>query len=231
MHVPNEYPTLKGEEPLTGSLYDVVYDAAKAAEAVRGTTVHSFIYMPGIFNVIGGKWRAPTRDEMRYLWFAPLTQGARGFMGWRISRARPDYRESTLYPVMKRIAAYVPWWLAPELDDRVSSDRDTASVDYLREFPELIRTVAGEDVERRKVEGLPDVSHTLRRVAGRGYLLLAVNNRKSETPVTFTIRGLESAALEAREAIEPGAVRIENGTFSDTLPPFGVRVYRFRDDG
>lgn len=226
VHVPNEYPTMKGDDPLTGSLYDVTYDAAKAAEAVRRTNVHSFLYMPGIFDIIFGDWRGATFEEMRYLWFAPLTQGARGFLGWRLSRASEQHRREVLYPVMREVDRFREWWLAPTYDHRVRSDRDTASVDYLREFPELIRTVQGETIERREVQGLPDVSYTLRRLGDRGWLLLAVNNRKEATPVSFQIEGLPSGQ-PANEALEGGEWTIENGRFSDELPPFGVRVYRF----
>lgn len=230
IHVPNEYPTLEGEDPLTGSLYDVVYDAAKAAEAVRKTDVHSFIYMPGIFNHIGGKWRAPSLEEMRYVWFAPLTQGARGIMGWRLSRCKPPYRQEVLYTIMKEVTQFKQWWLAPALNDRVTSDRDTASVDYLKEFPELIRTVTGENIERREVQGLPDVSYTLRMIREQGveqYLLLAVNNRKAETPVNFTFRDFENTDFKVHEALTNETLKLNNGQLKDELAPFGVRVYRF----
>ncbi len=229
VHVPNTYPTHKGEEPLTGSLYDVVYDAAKAAEAVRNTDVHSFLYMPGIFDRIGGDWRGATLREMRYLWFAPLTQGARGFLGWRISRVTPEHRKQVVYPVMKEVSRFRPWWLVPALDQRVRSNRDVASVEYLREFPELIREVAGEEIDRREVKGLPDVSYTLRHVEGEGYLLLAVNNRRERTQIQFQIRGLADT-VEAHEVLQGKQgkpLTIRDGRLQDNLPPFGVRVYRF----
>jgi len=231
VHVPNDYPTLKGEAPLSGSLYDVVYDAAKAAQAARETSVHSFIYMPGIFDVIGGRWRGASFEEMRYLWFAPLTQGARGFLSWRISRASPEHRQDVLYPVMAQVTRFSRWWIAPALDHHVRSDRDTASVEYLKRFPELIRTVAGEQIERREVRGLPDVSYTLRRVEGEGYLLLAVNNRKERTPVTFMLEALADGTpqtIEVSEAISGRTLQMRQGRLSDELSPFGVGAYRFR---
>jgi hypothetical protein len=99
-------------------------------------------------------------------------------------------------------------------------------VKYLREFPKLIRTVPGERVKRRTVQGLPDVSCTLRRAEEEGHLLLAVNNRRGSTPVTFHIEGLPKT-ITASEALEGRRFTIRDGTFVDELSPFEVRVYRF----
>jgi len=228
VNVPNQYPTKVGDEPLRGPLYEVVYDAMRAADAVRATGRTSFVYMPGIFDLTQEPWRGPTRSELRYLYFAPVTQGAMGILAWRLGRCSVEYRHAVVYPVMRDMRRLLPWLLGEWHNEKVTSDRDRATADYLRELPERVRTVVGEeDATTVTVDAVPDCSHMLRRRPSNSYLLLAVNNRKEPLQVTFTLQGVENLPEQALERLEYRRLPIRDGRIEDTLEPFGVRAYTF----
>jgi len=226
VNVPNEYPTLHQDQPLTGPLYNVVHDAAKAADAVRATGRTSFIYMPGIFDRMPGRWRAATLRELRYLYFAPLTQGAMGVLAWRLGYCSMRYRRVVVYPVMRELDRLVPWLLGERCDDGVASDHDAATVEYLKKLPKRVRTVVDEEtVETVEVASVPDCSHLLRRRPSNSFLLLAVNNRKEAIQVTFTITGIAGLPEGATEHFEYRHVPIRDNRIVDTFEPFAVRAY------
>lgn len=226
VNVPNEYPTHEEDEALTGPLYNVVYDAALAADAVEATGRKGFIYMPGIFDNIGKPWRAATVRELRYTCFAPLTQGAVGLLPWRLGRCSAEYRKAAVYPVLAQVGRLLPWLTGTWVEGAVTSDHDEATVEYLRKFPSRIRTVADEeDAPTIEVAGVPDCSHMMRRRPSGSYLLLAVNNRKEAIRVTFTIGGVSPLPAAAHEALDFRRVPIAGGRLSDELEPFGVRAY------
>ncbi|MFA9476982.1 hypothetical protein ACERK3_01620 [Phycisphaerales bacterium AB-hyl4] len=227
VNVPNEYPTYFKDEPLTGPLYNVVYDASKAAEAVRGTG-KSFVYMPGICDNWPGddRWRAPTRLEMRYLYFAPVTQGAQGILGWRLGRASLEYRRAVIYPTMREVDALAPWFLGEVRDELVTSNRSASTAEYLREFPERIQTVVNEGrLEHVPVEGIPDVSYIVRQKDETSYLLLAVNNRKEPVEVTFTLSGFEVLPDAVYDRISWRRYEVHQQKIHDEMEPFAVRAY------
>jgi len=226
VNVPNEYPTHEEDEALTGPLYNVVYDAALAADAVEATGRKGFLYMPGIFDNLGKPWRAPTVRELRYTCFAPLTQGAVGLLPWRLGRCSAEYRKAAVYPVLTQVGRLLPWLTGTWVEGAVTSDHDQATVEYLREFPTRIRTVAGEeDAPTVETAGVPDCSYMVRRRPSGSYLLLAVNNRKEPVRVTFTIGGIAPLPAAAHEALDFRRVPIVDGKVSDELEPFGVRAY------
>ena len=225
VNVPNEYPTREEFEPLEAPLYNIAYDSVRAADAVRATGRTSFVYMPGIFDAMAG-WRAPTRGEMRYCWFAPLTQGATGILAWRLGRCSPDYRRGVVYPVMREVKALVPWLLGEWHDEKVTSNRDTATAKYLKEFPQRIQTVREEgQAEMIEIDAVPDCSHMLRRRPDNTYLLLAVNNTRKALPVSFTLQDIAGLPEHALERIDYRPVPIDQNRISDTIEPFGVRAY------
>lgn len=226
VNVPNQYPTLHADAPLQGALYEVVLDAALAADAAREKARLGFVYMPGIFDAMPGRWRAATLRELRYTCFAPITQGALGVLPWRLGYCSMPYRRAVVYPVMRELSRLRPWFLGEWCDDRVTSDRDTATVDYLRKLPRRVRLVEGEEkADTVETDAVPDCSHCLRRRPDNTYLLLAVNNRKEPLEVTLTIKDLPGLPETALDQIEYSRVPIVNGQIKETLEPFAVRAY------
>jgi hypothetical protein len=221
--IANEYPTHTGDAVLKGALYGVVIDAGKAGDAIRTKRRHSFIYMPGIFTNLGGSWRTASLRELRYTFFAPLTQGAMGIDAWRLSRCSLPYRRAVVYPVMRQLKGLIPWLLGKWCDERVTSNHDRATVDYLQKIPIRIRTVADEKMV--ETPGIPDCSYMLRLRPSNSYLLLAVNNRKEPIDVTFTLTGIEGLPAQAHEYFDYYSLPIEQNQIKDVLEPFGVRAY------
>ena len=242
VNVTNHYPTLwdHSDAPLQGKLYEVVLDAALAADAVRATGRVGFIYMPGMFDLIDRSSMGPispttpTLRELRYTCFAPITQGALGVLPWRLGYCSRPYRRTVVYPIMRELSRMRPWFLGEWCDGKVTSNRDKATAGYLRKLPRLVREVYGEEeAEMVETDAVPDVSHCLRRRPDNTYLLLAVNNRKEIVQVTFTLKdipGLPETALELIEyagvpIIKPKDSRRPDGQIRDKLEPFGVRAY------
>ena len=132
---------------------------------------------------------------------------------------------------MRDVSRLIPWFLGEWCDAKITSDRDTATADYLKEFPVRVRTVAGEEeVERVEVPGVPDCSYALRRRPDNTYLLLAVSNRKEPITVTFTIREIQGLPPQALDYLQYRKVAIDEGKITDTFEPFGVRAYIIRPD-
>ena len=52
VNVPNTYAAAEKHAPLEGPLYNMSYDAVKAADAIRVTGRTSFVFMPGIFDIL-----------------------------------------------------------------------------------------------------------------------------------------------------------------------------------
>jgi len=232
INIANEYPDgAPGSKEFEGDFYTVNYDAAMAAKAARklGKT---FIYMPGTFQretFSGeiGKLRSPTYRETRYTCFAPITRGAMGVFGWRLLRCNAEYRDNVVYPVMAEIAELKEYFLGEWHDEKISSDHDFASVDYLKKFKEFSRMMVGEkdgDIKLVK-DAVPDVSYCLRRNPADGsYLLLVVNNRKEAVTVNFTV-ALDNLPATAKCAIDRHFIRIKNNSFTDKFDPFDVHAY------
>ncbi|MCE5239961.1 hypothetical protein LLH23_15985 [bacterium] len=223
VNLPDEYP--QRGAPLSGDLFNAVYDAAKAADAARAKGRTGFVYMPPCFDVIEAPWRAATVAEFRYLCFGPLTQGAQGLLTWRLGRATLPYRRAVIYPVYRQIKPLIPWLLGERCDERVTSDADAPTVDYLKKLPVRVRTVAGETIEKVEVAGVSDCSHCLRRRPDNTYLLLAVNNRREPLTVTFTLQGLGDLPETALETLQYARTPLSGGQIRETFEPFGVRAW------
>jgi len=225
VNVPNTYPCGEDEAPLQADLFEVVYDAALAADAVRATGRHSFVFMPPMFDVINGG-RAASRRELLYCCLAPVTQGSMGVLGWRLGRCSQLYRQMVIYPVMRDVSRLVPWLLGDWQDEKVSSDHDTPTAEYLKKFPVRIRLVPGEeDAEEIEVPGVPDCSYALRRRPDNTYLLLAVSNRKEPMTVTFTLKDIPGLPGTAFDYLDYARIPIVDGRITDSFRPFGVRAY------
>jgi hypothetical protein len=226
VNVPNHYPTLQADAPHQGPLYEVVLDAAQAADAARDTQRTGFVYMPGIFDTMPGRWRAATLRELRYLCFAPITQGALGVLPWRLGYCSKPYRRAVVYPVLREISRLRPWFLGEWCDQIVTSDRDTATADYLQKLPRRVRMVKDEEqTEKVETDMVPDCSHCLRRRPDNTYLLLAVNNRLEPVEVTFSLTAIPGLPDTALDLIEYARSPITDGRLHDSLEPFAVRAY------
>jgi hypothetical protein len=224
VNVPNEYPQVG--PPLSGPLYNAVYDAAKAADAVQATGRSGVVYMPGIFDVIEPPYRGATVAELRYLYFAPLTQGAVGLLPWRLGRCSLEYRRGVVYPAMREVKRLVPWLMGEWQEGRVTSDHDQATVPYLKEFPVRVKTLPGQETtETVQVAGVPDVSYLLRRRPTNSYLLLAVSNRREPIEVTFSLKGIPGLPATAREMLQWAETPIKDAQIKDTFAPCGVKAW------
>lgn len=230
--IADTYPAKKpGMKEFEAPLYEVNYDAAcqvRAARAAGGG--RSAIFMPPIFDRLPGTIPL-TLDEQRYVMFAPITRGVMGLHGWRLQRASAEHRRQVIYPVMKEISTLREFFLGEWHDEKVASDRDRPSVDYLRQFQERIRLLDGlEDAGTVKVkDAVPDVSYCLRRHPDGRYLLLAVNNLRTPVTANFTF-ALSGAPGEMVDNIHGDRIRPEGNQAAIAFPPFGVRACIFRAD-
>jgi hypothetical protein len=223
LNVPNTYGG--GDK-----IYHVVYDCAMAAEAIHNTEARSFIFMPPCYDTAG--WELHSLPEMRYFYIAPFTQGAMGILAWRLGRATGAYRQAVIYPVMRELNRLLPWLHGEWYDELLTSDHDTATVEYLKELPTRVRLIPGEeDGEMTQVSShlVPDVSHCLRRAADNTYLLLAVNNRREPVRVTFTL-ALEALPEQALDLIAWREATVTEGQLTAEIEPFGVRAWRLIPD-
>ncbi len=229
--IANEYPTGGRDcKPLKAPLFRVVHDARCAVSAARAAGGgRSVIYMPPMYDVFSWNSRILTKEEERYVCFAPITQGVMGICGWRLNRCSTDYRKNVIYPIMKEISQLTPFFLGEWHDEKVSSTRDGSTHEYLRIFHDRIRMVEGmEDGTLVAIQTpVPDVSHCLRKNEKGEYLLLAVNNTYDTIDVTFRL-SLDHLPAMATEHFEGKAVPIRDGGITDTLRPFDVKAYVFK---
>ncbi|MFP3904865.1 MAG: phage holin family protein [Armatimonadota bacterium] len=218
VNVPNTYA--QGED-----LFKVTYDAICAADAIRKTDAHSFVFMPACYDT--KEWPHRSRSELRYSFFAPIINGAMGLLPWRLGRASMPYRRAVIYPIMREVDRCVPWLLGQWHNEKVTSTHDATTAEYLKELPKRVKIKPGEeDDETVKVDCVPDVSHCLRRRPDNTYLLLAASNLRKPAQVTFTISDIPGLPDEAWEMIDYGPVPMDDGTITETFEPFGVRAYR-----
>lgn len=229
VNVPNTYGCGPDEPHLGGKMYTIVYDAVKAADAIRASGRTSFIFMPRSYDILEGS-RPASVLEQRYCFFAPITQGSMGLLPWRLGRCSMDYRRAVIYPCMREVKRLIPWLLGEWHDEKVTSNHDTATADYLKEFPERIKLLPGEEdapMVKAEVDAVPDCSYCLRRRPDNSYLLLACSNRKEPLEITFTLKDIPGLPASARDMINWHDVPIVNGTITETFEPFAVRAYVF----
>jgi len=188
--IANTYPhKLAGKKEFEPDLYRVSYDAAMQVAAVRAAgNGKSAIFMPPMYDLRTGHIGYTVREQM-YVMFAPITRGVMGIHGWRLQRCSDEYRKHVIYPAMKEVHNLKEYFLGEWHDELVTSDRDTASVDYLKRFKNRVREVeATEDGVMIEVkDAVPDVTYCLRKHPDGSYLLLAVNNMREPVTVNFVI--------------------------------------------
>lgn len=189
--IANTYPhKLEGKKEFDPPLYRVSYDAAMQVAAVRAAgNGKSAIFMPPMYDLRNGHIGYTVREQL-YVMFAPITRGVMGIHGWRLQRCSDEYRKFVIFPAMKEVHNLKEYFLGEWYDELVSSDRDTASVDYLRSFKNRVREVEStEDGVYQEVgDAVPDVTYCLRKHRTDGsYLLLAVNNMRTPVSANFEI--------------------------------------------
>ncbi|MBO5923870.1 MAG: hypothetical protein J6Q81_05090 [Lentisphaeria bacterium] len=230
--IADQYPRGKGRNmpEFSAGLYEVSFDAARAVAAARnaggGRTV---LYMPPTFNNLRGNWTFATRKELRYLYFAPITRGAMGIMGWRLNRCKQPYRETVVYPTLKELSRFHDYYLGTWHDELVTSNHDTATVDYLKKFVSRDELLADVKLGKKKVvkDVVPDVSYCLRRKADGSWMLLAVNNRREALDVTLTVD--KAMPKTVTEALSGKTVAVKGKKITDKFGPFDVKVYLWSD--
>ena len=226
----DQYPRAATENApeFSSPLYEVSFDAARMVSAARhaggGRTA---IYVPPCFDILKGNWTFATRAEQRYLFFAPITRGAMGILAWRLNRASQEHRDKVVYPTLRELARFQEYFLGEWHDELVKSNRDTATVDYLKKFVKRDKLLNDDKEHGGSMEVLdfvPDVSHCLRKAANGKWMLLAVNNQRTPLSATFTMK-LPFQPKAMTEAIANRAVPVAGGKFTDKFAPFGVHVY------
>ncbi len=231
--IANSYPGKKeGMKEFDSDLFIVNYDAALQVAGVRAAGGgRSAIFMPPMFDIMGHGHIGYTVKEQLYVLFAPITRGVMGLHGWRLQRCTDEYRKFVIFPAMKEVDRLKEYLLGEWCDELVTSDHDTASVDYLKKFQNRVRLVEGEeDGEMQTVEDVvPDVSYCLRKHPDGSYLLLAVNNQREPLKVKFLI-DLPKLPRTMVDNINQSDVVWLKGNPKVTLSfkPFGVHAYIIR---
>ncbi len=228
--IANEYP-VAGDQNQKQTYYTVAYDAQLAAAATRKYHKRCFVYCPPGFNVLAsGAWkdaREYTREELRYLWFMPISSGAMGIMGWRQRRATPEFSENILFPVMNEIKALTPWFLGKQLDRAVRCSRDGDVTEY--KVRKRSRMTDDEDDEFyiRPVKTITWIAR--RNPADGSVLLLVCNNSYQPEQVFFTF----SEPIDAAYALELFSNQTIGlgGRFKVELKPYDVKAFMLPDAG
>ena len=189
--IANSYPhKLIGKKEFDPPLYRVSYDAAMQVAAVRAAgNGKSAIFMPPMYDLRNGHIGYTVKEQL-YVMFAPITRGVMGIHGWRLQRCSDEYRKFVIFPAMKEVHNLKEYFLGEWYDELVTSDRDTASVEYLRNFENRVREVEStEDGVFQEVgDTVPDITYCLRKHRTDGsYLLLAVNNMRTPVSANFEI--------------------------------------------
>jgi len=229
--IANAYPwKLEGKKEFEADLYNVSYDAACQVAAVRAAGGgRSAIFMPPMYDLRKGHI-GYTLNEQLYVLFAPLTRGVMGIHGWRLQRCSDGYRKFVIYPAMKEVHKLKEYFLGEWLDELVTSDRDTASVDYLKKFRTRVREVEGEEdgVLERVKDAVPDVTYCLRKHPDGSYLLLAVNNQRAPLSATFTLDLPKAPRFMIDNINKSDKVWFKGNQATVKFAPFGVHAYIFR---
>jgi hypothetical protein len=228
--IANEYP-VTGDQKQKQTYYTVAYDAQQAAAATRKYHKRCFAYCPPGFNVLAtGAWkdaREYTREEIRYLWFTPISFGAMGIMGWRQRRATPEFSENVLFPVMNEIKALTPWLLGEHLDRAVGCSRDSDITEY--KVRKRSRMTDNEDNEFN-IRPVKTITWIARRNPTDGSVLLLVCNNSYQPEQFFFTFSKPVNATYALELFSNQAIDL-GGRFKVELKPYDVKAFILPDAG
>ena len=227
--IANSYPAKKhGMKEFEANLFEIIYDTGKMVEAARKNNKTAII-MPCMYDLRAD--RIPmSLNEQLYIMFAPLTRGAMGIHGWRLQRCSDGYRKFVIYPTMKEVHKLKDYFLGEWMDEYVKSDRDTASVPYLKQFQERIREISGMEDETKYVvkDAVPDTSYCLRRRADGSYLFLCVNNMRTPLEVTYTFALEKYPRFMVDNINRNNRVYFNGNQIKVKFEPFGVHAYIFK---
>ena len=230
--IANTYPhKLAGKSEFDPPLYRVSYDAAMQVAAVRAAgNGKSAIFMPPMYDLRKGHIGYTVREQL-YVMFAPITRGVMGIHGWRLQRCSDEYRKFVIYPAMKEVHNLKEYFLGEWYDELVTSDRDTASVEYLRKFKNRVREVEStEDGVYQEVgDAVPDVTYCLRKHRTDGsYLLLAVNNMRTPVTANFEINLPQMPRFMIDNIDRNDKVWLKGNKAQIKFEPFEVHAYILR---
>ena len=230
--IANTYPhKLAGKSEFDPPLYRVSYDAAMQVAAVRAAgNGKSAIFMPPMYDLRKGHIGYTVREQL-YAMFAPITRGVMGIHGWRLQRCSDEYRKFVIYPAMKEVHNLKEYFLGEWYDELVTSDRDTASVEYLRKFKNRVREVEStEDGVYQEVgDAVPDVTYCLRKHRTDGsYLLLAVNNMRTPVTANFEINLPQMPRFMIDNIDRNDKVWLKGNKAQIKFEPFEVHAYILR---
>ncbi len=226
--IANDYP-VTGDQTVRPTFYSVAYDAQLAAAATAKFGKRCFIYCPPGFNVLkSGAWkdaREYTIEELRYLWFTPISSGAMGVMGWRQRRVTNAYALNTIFPLLSQINALVPWLLGENLDQAVQCSRKQDTTEY--KIPKRSRMTDEEDNEFhiRPVRTITWIAR--RNPADASVMLLACNNSNRPESAFFVF----SKPIMAKDSLElfSGQTARVGGRFKVEFKPYDVKVFMLPD--
>ena len=168
INIPNNYASNEKEK----NLYNINHDAHLAVSAaIKHGGGRTVIFMPAMYDILDNTIPA-TLAEQRYACFAPITRGVMGVFGWRLGRCTPEYRTNVIFPVMREVADLKDYFLGTWHNDLVKSNRDDASVGYLKSLK--IYKSMENDINHKNKDAVADVSYCLRKKADGKYLLLVL---------------------------------------------------------
>lgn len=214
INLPNSYPTWRRENSPTEFVTNhpnppfesIPADARDAVKAATANGMPLPIYMPFGCSDSGIKTgRQGTLAEIRYQFFAPVTQGVMGVIYWASYRSDIEYAETTIFPATRALRDMTPFFVGHWIDDKILSYSPDAG-----------------STEMAKKYGIPDVSCILRESEDGRVLLLAVNNTPDERAVTFQ---LDVKCNGGAEYFTGNRMEVSSGRIADTMPRYGVRAY------
>ena len=222
--VANQYPSKTRLQSDT-DMYSVAYDAQKAAEAVKKLNKQCFIYCPAGFDILGSQWENTKYDidDIRYMWFMPITYGAQGIMGWRMFRCSDQFAKTIILPVINEISALTPWFLGERMDKQIKCSNEGWTEYKVRRRSRMM----GSEDEEFDIRKVKTITYILRRnPADQSILMLAANNSSREESALFTLKDLScNYALDLSNGQRMGF----KGNIRVKFAPFSVRAYLISD--
>lgn len=222
--IANDYP-VPGDQTKKPTFYTVANDAQKAAAATRKFGKRCFVYCPPGYNILGGRWKARphTRDELRYLWFTPISSGAMGIIGWRFRRTTEDFAMNTVIPIINEIKSLEPWLLGPSAEHQVKCNRTHHKTEY--KILKRSRMTEKEDNEYT-YRTLNTITWIARRNPTDGSMMLLACNNNNKPEECFFVFSKDINATYCVDVYNGNQIKI-GGRFKVKFKPYDVKVFIF----
>lgn len=215
LNMANQYPTKRTSKEFEGRHAEIVYDARCAAEAAAKYNRRGFIYTSFGADLLEKikEYRAPTLNEFRYSMYAPLTQGAMGLIYWIGYRCSKDYAEKVIFPVTKEISCLSDFLLGKWENSLVTT---------------LVNKKDQKQLSTKiiKIYKLPIISTCVRKNGKGERIIIAVNNTPKDVKAQFKLN-IKKSPEQVKELISGKTIEVKKSLITDSLSPYGVRVYRF----